>query len=152
MFGRKKIQTPPMPQVSGTVLIVDDDPRQRTELSDCLVRTGVHVIECARGDIVLDALREYPADLVILDVNLPGRRGDELVDDIHAQSPDTKILLMTGNPDNVVAINEAHLAVFATLEKPVPLRSLVRFVTSALSAAHVVHRGPEVSAARPLYS
>lgn len=119
----------------GTVLLVDDDPCQRIELCHGLVRAGAHVVQRARGDEVLDAIEQIAPHLVILDVRLPGRNGDELARDIAERHPGTRVLLMTGDPTKCAEVNAAHLPVFAVLEKPVPLRALIRFVTSALKAS-----------------
>lgn len=119
----------------GTVLIVDDDPCQRIELCHGLNRAGAEVVQCARGDEVLSAIASARPRLVILDVCLPGRNGDDLARDIATAYPDIKILLMTGDMSRCTEVNGAHLPVFAVLEKPVPLRALIRFVRSALLGA-----------------
>lgn len=135
MFRRRTPQPAIAPEIDGCVLVVDDDPRQRIEVANCLTRIGLRVVECGDGDSVLELVGAEQPDLVILDINLPGRDGDSLVGDIHAGHPQTKILLMTGDPERARAANEARLDVFTVMEKPVPLRALVRFVTSAIVAS-----------------
>lgn len=122
----------PRVEVLGTVLVVDDDPRQRIELCHGLARAGADVVQRARGDEVMDAIASVKPRLVILDVCLPGRNGDELAREIALRHPETKVLLMTGDTSKCAEVNGAHLPVFAVLEKPVPLRALIRFVRSAL--------------------
>ena len=131
--------TIPSPKVHGTVLIVDDDPVQRREVASCLARTGIHVVECGHGDFVMAMIEEATPDLVLLDINLPGRHGDELALDIHTRYPNTKVLLMTARSQSMFDANAAHLPVFAVLEKPVPLRALIRFVSSAIAATRGAH-------------
>lgn len=139
LFFERKRERPAAPMITGTVMVVDDDPAQRTEVSTCLARRGVHVVECGHGDVVLRMIEENAPDMVLLDINLPGRRGDDLAREIHIRYPAMKVLLITAEPQCVVDAYQAHLPVFAVLEKPVPLRALVRFVTSALAATRGAH-------------
>ncbi|MBO6783251.1 MAG: response regulator [Alphaproteobacteria bacterium] len=125
----------------GRVLVVDDDPRQRYEVASCLARAGLQVFECEDGAAVLDGIEEVHPHLVILDINSPHRDGDLIARDIIDRHPDVKILLMTGDPERARSANEAHLKVFTVMEKPVPLRALVRFVTSSVAASKEIRRG-----------
>src|SRR5438067_1220702 len=56
-------------------MIVDDDPAVRELLAAVLQRAGYSTLEATSGDEALDAARQGEPDLVVLDVNLPGRNG-----------------------------------------------------------------------------
>jgi two-component system KDP operon response regulator KdpE len=62
---------------SGKIMVVDDDPQIRRVLRTALVAQGYEAIDARNGEEALDMLKEERADLVILDVNMPGMNGLE---------------------------------------------------------------------------
>jgi two-component system, OmpR family, KDP operon response regulator KdpE len=76
------------------ILIVDDEPQIRRVLRTTLISHGYTAIEARTGDEALDALRNEHADLVLLDVNMPGRSGLETCREIRASS-DVPIIMLT---------------------------------------------------------
>ncbi|MCP2338041.1 response regulator transcription factor [Actinomadura rupiterrae] len=69
---------PAAPEVTGRVLVVDDDPTVAEVVARYLVRDG-HDVECvADGVQALKRARENPPDLVVLDLMLPGMDGLEV--------------------------------------------------------------------------
>jgi len=62
---------------SGKIMVVDDDPQIRRVLRTALVAQGYEAVDARNGEEALDMLREQKADLVILDVNMPGMNGLE---------------------------------------------------------------------------
>ncbi|MDR1921135.1 MAG: response regulator, partial [Candidatus Adiutrix sp.] len=57
------------------ILIVDDDPHITEIIDFSLKAAGFDVITRADGESALEAIREQNPDLVVLDINLPGRDG-----------------------------------------------------------------------------
>jgi two-component system, OmpR family, KDP operon response regulator KdpE len=62
---------------SGKIMVVDDDPQIRRVLRTALVAQGYEAVDARNGEEALDMIREQKADLVILDVNMPGMNGLE---------------------------------------------------------------------------
>jgi DNA-binding NarL/FixJ family response regulator len=71
-----------------------------------VVRKGLHQIfageadiriiqEAASGAEVMNCLREDPFDVLILDINMPGKSGIDLIKDVKAESPKTQILILS---------------------------------------------------------
>jgi two-component system KDP operon response regulator KdpE len=79
---------------SATVLIVDDEPQIRRVLRTTLTSQGYAVLEARTGDEALEALRGEHVDLVLLDLNMPGRSGLETCREIRA-SGDVPIIMLT---------------------------------------------------------
>src|SRR5215475_13879967 len=77
------------------VLVVDDDAEMRTLLRRTLEFDGHQVTERDRGTHVLAALREVPFDLVILDKEMPGMTGFDLLPLLHREFPEVPVLLVT---------------------------------------------------------
>jgi len=76
------------------ILIVDDEPQIRRVLRTTLISHGYTAVEARTGDEALDMLRNEHADLVLLDVNMPGRSGLETCREIRASS-DVPIIMLT---------------------------------------------------------
>src|SRR5262249_22505581 len=68
----------PDPGAGRRVLIVDDELSVRTICRITLAGLGHQCVEAANGRAALDALREEPFDLVLLDLNLPDMSGYEI--------------------------------------------------------------------------
>ncbi|KAA1426992.1 MtrAB system response regulator MtrA [Nocardioides antri] len=84
----------------GRVLVVDDDAPLAEMLSIVLRQEGFDSHVCARGDIALNAFREYRPDVVLLDVMLPGRDGIDVCKEIRAESG-VPIVMLTARGDTV---------------------------------------------------
>ncbi|HVL88746.1 MAG TPA: response regulator transcription factor [Actinomycetota bacterium] len=60
------------------ILVVDDDPAVREYASTTLESAGFAVTDVASGEQALDAMREQPFDVIVLDKAMPGMDGDEV--------------------------------------------------------------------------
>jgi two-component system, OmpR family, alkaline phosphatase synthesis response regulator PhoP len=82
------------------VLVVDDEPVIRSLIVASLSRPGLNVVEVADGTSALETARQNPPDLILLDVGLPGIRGDEVARRLRSDpsTADIPILYLTGLP------------------------------------------------------
>ncbi len=80
------------------VLIVDDEPSNRTLLAIVLRHAGWHCEEAADGVLALEAMRARPFDLVILDIDMPNMKGTEVLEWLRANPPcpHLKIIMISG--------------------------------------------------------
>ena len=83
-----------MSTTSPTILIVDDEPQIRRVLRTTLTSQGYTVIEAQTGDEALEKIRSERADLILLDVNMPGMSGLETCREIRRTS-DVPIIMLT---------------------------------------------------------
>jgi len=79
---------------SATVLIVDDEPQIRRVLLTILTSQGYSVIEAKTGDEALEKIRSEHTDLILLDVNMPGRSGIETCREIR-EAGDIPVIILT---------------------------------------------------------
>jgi len=79
---------------SARILIVDDEPQIRRVLRTTLTSQGYSVAEAKNGDEALEQIREERPDLILLDVNMPGRSGLEVCQEIRGTS-DIPIIMLT---------------------------------------------------------
>ena len=61
----------------STILVVDDEPQLRRSMKATLTDLGYLVLEARSGEEALNVLRRQPADLILLDLNMPGIGGLE---------------------------------------------------------------------------
>ena len=125
---------PLLPRPRARVLVVDDDSGVRSVCATLLEVLGCDVLQAASGKEALDVLvlRAEPCDLVLLDLEMPGMHGNEVLRVLRRARPDVRVTMMSGRPG---ADLERFLAMGATaiLEKPFRLRELDRMMKSALA-------------------
>jgi len=94
------------------ILIVDDEKTVRRSLNKALSMNGFACEEASSADEAMAALSRRPADLVILDVMMPGTSGKELLPQLKKTYPDTAVVMATAvvEPDTIVNCmkNGAH--------------------------------------------
>ncbi|NTW71556.1 MAG: response regulator [Eubacteriaceae bacterium] len=101
------------------ILIVDDEKSIRLTLKEFLLHEGhlAEAVDDARK--ALSLLQETSFDLVITDIIMPGMSGIELAKKIHQESPNTQIIIMTGEPTVDTAVNAVRSGAVDYLSKPI---------------------------------
>jgi PAS domain S-box-containing protein len=93
----------PASAAAMNLLLVDDDELLRGAVANLIRQLGHRVEEVDGGPAALAALERPPVpDLVILDLNMPGMNGLEVLDRIRAKHPELPVLLATGSLDETV--------------------------------------------------
>ncbi|HTW93353.1 MAG TPA: response regulator [Tepidisphaeraceae bacterium] len=122
------------------ILLVDDDPLNRQLMSRRLSGNGFDLVEASDGRKCLELLTAHPCDLVLLDINMPGMSGLDVVKQIrrkwtHDMLP---VILVTalGEPADVVAGLEAGANDY--ISKPFELPVLLARVQVGLKIKHNV--------------
>jgi CheY-like chemotaxis protein len=77
------------------ILVVEDEPALRSQLREQLVAKGYSVDVAADGETGLHLGREYPMDLAIVDLGLPGLSGLELIRQLRSLQRGFPILILT---------------------------------------------------------
>ena len=100
-----------------SVLIVDDERGPRESLR--MILCGDHrVLTAENGARALDILRTESIDLVTVDLNMPGMKGDELMRTVRAEFPQVELIIITGCGSIETAIEGLRHGVFDYLTKP----------------------------------
>ena len=119
----------------ATVLVIDDDPDLRSVVREELTRAGYGVTEAAGGHEAVEMLRETDVDVVLLDVQMPGLNGRDVLREARNLGMRSEVVVMTAYPQLDVAIDCLRAGVFDLLEKPFPPKSLLA------TLGHAVERG-----------
>ncbi len=116
------------PGGSESLLIVDDEASLRALLASALTHKGYRAISAATGleaiDYISNPTRSF--DAVLLDLNMPGATGIEVLRVLRAHRPETKVLVISGHitPDTRLQLEE--LGQTAIIQKPYTLDEVGR--------------------------
>lgn len=117
---------------SGLVLVVDDDRRMRSVLSRFLSLKGYEVAEAADGREAIALARRKKPDIILLDIDMPGKNGLEVMEVLVPLLPDTGFFIVTGKGDEGLARSCLGLGAFDYVSKPVDLEVLARTIKARL--------------------
>ena len=117
------------------ILVVDDEPTVREVVAGYLERDGYEVRELDRGDIVIDTIRSFKPDLVILDIMLPGLSGMDVLRQL--DNSRTPVILLTARVEEHDRILGLELGADDYVTKPFSPRELVARVRTVLRRAQV---------------
>jgi signal transduction histidine kinase/CheY-like chemotaxis protein len=118
------------------VLVVDDEAQVRKAVARLLRLDGYDVTTAASGEEALAMCRAAPApfDLLLTDVVMPGMTGSELADVVRIQSPETRILFMSGYSDGAVLDHGVMQSEATLLRKPFSRKTLSARVREVLDS------------------
>ena len=115
-----------------TVLIVDDETIIRRMLSQVLSNAGYICLEAGKSEEALERLRNNAVGIVLLDINMPGKSGIELLDEVIGNYPDVATIMITAVSDNEVCIDCMRRGAYDYIIKPFNPRELLVRVSQAL--------------------
>ena len=121
------------------VLIIDDDPGLRSAMRLMLEDEGFKVLTAEDGDEGLSVLlvADNPVDLVVTDIQMPGKAGNETIHDIRKMRPGIGIIAMSGGGrvGNFDFLDIARKqGVDAVLQKPFDMNEFVGLARRLASA------------------
>ncbi len=126
------------------IMIVDDDPVSRELVTGYLCAENFLVSEAADGDEMLEKLVSEPFDLILLDVNLPGKDGFTLVREIRSLM-EIGIILVTQRQDDIDRIVGLELGADDYITKPFNPREMVARVRTVMRRVKLSNRSNDVS-------
>jgi two-component system response regulator DesR len=125
------------------ILIAEDQAMVREAIAGLLdLEDDLEVVaQVGRGDEVLAAARASRPDVALLDIEMPGASGLEVLDRLAAQRPDCRILILTtfGRPGYLRRAMEGGAAGF--LLKDAPIAELASAIRRAMAGERIVDPG-----------
>lgn len=119
------------------ILVVDDNPHMRTITAAVLQSAGIRLVrEAADGAAALEILRDYPADLVIVDFKMFPLDGVEFTRLVR-NSPDTAnpylpIIMMTGHSEKSRIVEARDAGVTEFVVKPITAKAILDRIQSVI--------------------
>jgi two-component system cell cycle sensor histidine kinase/response regulator CckA len=115
----------------GTVLLVEDEESVRELVRTTLERKGYTVLDTGHSDVALEMAASHVGriDILISDLVLPGIGGRELGLKVSQSHPETKILFVSGYPEEMVVGAGVEF-----LQKPFTLQALAGKVQDVLGS------------------
>ncbi len=121
----------------NTVLWVDDEIESLDAHVLFLREQGYEVELAAHGDDAIALLRRQPYGIVLLDEQLPGRRGLELVSEIRSLDPAVPVVMVTKSEENNIMREAIGIQLEDYLVKPVNPRQVLTVVTRLLEGDRI---------------
>ena len=105
---------------TGHVLVVDDDALNRRLLTATLAREGLRTSSATDGDDALSAIRDDPPDVVLLDIEMPGIDGFEVLERIKADQATRHlpVIMISGLDDTESVVRCLEIGADDFLPKP----------------------------------
>jgi len=113
------------------ILVVDDDSQIRESLAKVLRTEGYRVALAADGQEGIEKCDPEDVDLVLLDLNLPGKSGWDIFERMTSKSPLLPIIIITGRSNQFDMATAAGVG--ALMEKPLDVGFLLQTVTDLLA-------------------
>ncbi|MFH2091979.1 MAG: response regulator [Pseudomonadota bacterium] len=128
------------------ILVVDDERRIVENIILCLKREGFQATGAYDGDEAILAFDQRQFDLVLLDVNMPGKNGYQVMEHIFNIDKDVLIIIITGYASVESAIRALKMGAWDYLKKPFEYTDLLKTVQNALSQKRLIADKRAVSA------
>jgi FixJ family two-component response regulator len=118
----------------GEIFVVDDDPAVRDTLSVILSTGGYEVICFADGAALLEVARSRTPAAILLDVNIPGKSGLDILKELHGEDYPAPIFMISGQGDIAMAVGAIKSGALDFIEKPFRGTELVTRLEEAVEA------------------
>ena len=118
---------------ANTILVVDDEESLRFFLSEELAEQGYTMHTAANGHEALDLLRQVSVDLAIIDLQMPGLNGLELMEKIQSLPDAPELIMLTAHATLEISIEAMRRGCSDFLLKPYDFHELLSSVAKAMA-------------------
>jgi two-component system nitrogen regulation response regulator NtrX len=121
------------------VLVVDNVPAMAEQYAYDLRRVGGYQTTIAPGgDEAFDVLAREPIDCVVLDLEMPGTDGFEVLRRLNQRGIDTPVIVYTGTGSYERCVQAVRLGAYAFVDKEEPIERVVQEIENAISRGRLV--------------
>jgi FixJ family two-component response regulator len=122
------------PLSRGEIFVVDDDPAVRETLSVVLSAGGYQAVCFADGAALLEVTRTRTPSCILLDVNIPGKSGLDILKELHGEDYPAPIFMISGQGDIAMAVSAIKNGALDFIEKPFRGSEIVARLDDAIGA------------------
>jgi two-component system, NtrC family, nitrogen regulation response regulator NtrX len=120
------------PPYQAKLLIIDDEKNIRRTLQMVLSEENLQLSDCGSAEEALRMQQEDPADMMLLDIKLPGMDGMQLLEKIRKDWPGTEVIMISGHGTIQDAVEATRLGAYDFLEKPLDRDRVVLSVRNCM--------------------
>ena len=121
----------------GNLLVVDDEPQIIRVVSGILQDEGFEVTTAPDGETALKLAAAEPPDLVLLDINLPGLDGLEVLSELKRRQPLLPVIMISAYGSVENAVKATRLGAYDFIEKPPNADKIILSVRNGLELARL---------------
>lgn len=129
-----------LPKKSLKVLFADDEPSLQKLMSQELRRMGHEVTVCPDGLVAVAALERNTYDCLVVDLDMPGMGGIDVIHRAKEMSPETEAIVMTGKSSLETAVAALRHGVFDYITKPCKLADLDRLLQRVAAQRELMNK------------
>ncbi|MBI4862139.1 MAG: MEDS domain-containing protein [Candidatus Riflebacteria bacterium] len=121
-----RVPEKPSPQLSGTILVVDDEPTVLSVTCRLLMTFGLQVLAAPGGEEALDLFRRRSTGIsgILLDMAMPGMDGVQTLRELIRIRPDVPVIICSGYAEEKVIGSFQGLPAAGFLRKPFSIKEL----------------------------
>ncbi|MCG8639018.1 MAG: response regulator [Desulfobacterales bacterium] len=119
------------------LLLVDDEDGFRSAIAKRLKKRGFNPEEASDGEACLQILSQKRMDVIVLDVNMPGINGLDILARIKQSDENIQVILLTGNAAISDGVEGIKTGAFDYLTKPVEIDHLTNKIRQAFEIIHL---------------
>jgi two-component system, NarL family, invasion response regulator UvrY len=122
------------------ILIADDHPIVRRGLTDIVGgEADMRVVGEAQNTLeLLDVARQQPADVVVLDITMPGPSGLEALRRLKQEQPSLRVLILSMHPERQYAARVIKAGAAGYVTKDTAAEELVTAIRKVMASGHYV--------------
>lgn len=120
-----------MAEDSINLLIVDDEELFLESMSKRLRVRGFNVVAVNRGDKAIEAAREHPIDIALVDLKMPGIDGEATLEALKQEHQWMEVVILTGHGSVDSAVQLTKRGAYSYLQKPCELERLLEVLAEA---------------------
>lgn len=135
--------------MADTVLIVDDDEAVQTMLYKVIRSNGIQAQIASGGEQALQMIRRSSFDLILLDVNMHGMDGFEVIQRLRSQGIQTPIIIVSGRQEDYDTLYGLDIGADDYVTKPfnpvvlgAKVKALIRRTKGSAGSSSVITAGP----------
>lgn len=121
------------------ILIADNDIILCTVLSEELREAGYNTGFVCNGKEAIEYLTAKPADLLLLDLDMPVKNGFRVLKELNEKNINVKVIVLTAYGDVKSALDAARMGAFDFYIKPYDFEELLETIEKALETEEVGH-------------
>lgn len=105
-------------EIKSKILVADDEPSIVETLRRFLEKKNYQVVTASDGIEALEKVKHEKPDVVLLDIEMPGKSGLEVLKELKKHHPDIGVIMVTGVKDEAVGTNALSMGAFDYIVKP----------------------------------